>query len=153
MKKFKFSLSTVQKVRHRTEEVRKREFGEAVRKIESASARIRETGARAMELSGERKKQLTGPLDLYGQKVALQYHHHLERLLANQQQAWATASVEAENKRDLLVEAARQRKVIDLLHDRKHQEFQKQVEKEEQKILDEVASIAALRNKQGSEPI
>ncbi len=139
MRRFEFRLEPVRRYRVGVEKERKREFAEAqaaymreseeLGRLHDHHARVGEELRR--ELMGgcdaERVRSGEACLDLLRERIRLQE----ERVLAAQRRM--------EEKRGALVEASRERKVMDRLRELRWEDYLYEAGREEQGFLDEVA--------------
>jgi flagellar FliJ protein len=141
MKKFRFSLGTVLKVREQKERLAQQE----VQAVESQLKMIRdkveelkqEGEALYQSLPGQVGRALSAA-DLRGQFDYLQY---LNQLIAYQEDEAMRVNNILAGKRHELMEAAKERKAIEQLRDRRFEEWQAETRLEEQNFLDELAVL------------
>jgi|GEM_PF-476802 flagellar FliJ protein len=142
MKRFRFSLETVLKVRRQVEEVRQRELALAQASRDRALQALGglENSLRLLlsERAGERKGRLS---------LAEESWHADRHLSLLQSQGLARAALAEREKvldlaRQRAVEAARERRVLEKLEEKQLQEHQLLMIKEEQGLLDDLAQRA-----------
>jgi flagellar FliJ protein len=140
---FKFSLESVLKHRKRLEEIAQREFAEAqasvdalLRKIEAMYARLDEVRE---EILGAQKA---------GSAAKLEEIREMEHFMAGQKIRIETLRQEArvllqiaEEKQELLIAAARDKKMLVKLKEKKKLEYQEWLKTVEQKELDDMTMV------------
>ena len=135
----KFKLDTVLRFRHHEEERRQKEFAEAQRALEEEQAVL------SAHLDVQRKTELdfqncqnnspTGP-------QAAMYRQFLQRLsalIAEQQAKVRDAEIACEKTRSTLLEAMKKRKALERLKEKALQTYLENLNKEENKFIEEMA--------------
>jgi flagellar FliJ protein len=151
VKRFTFSLETLLRVRRQREELARRDFalalGERTRQ-EAVLSGIDEEAARARTGLSE---LVTGRFRL--QKVLLYYRYlsglKLERERGEEKLAELTRVTEEE--REKLVQASREKKVVELLREKHYKRYLREADRLEQRELDDVVSSRAARRAMGYE--
>ena len=140
MAKFNFKLESVLRLREKLEDLKKNEFGAAIRALEKEKAellRLEQYKADTIESFKCSICEGIEPDDI---------HHHnnylakLKVLIKQQHIAIKKAEAFVELKRLELVEAMRDRKSLDILKENKFEEYIAEEKQAEQKIIDEVVS-------------
>ena len=138
-KKFKFSLQTVRMVRKREEEAQQRRFAEAARKVVAAKEE-RSSMENIRCNSQDQIRVLATEGNIPREDLAIYRSHttnlwveiiRIENIIRNLED-------EAEQERQKLITAISQRKALDLLEEKQRAEFNKMLDKEEEKMLDEI---------------
>ncbi|MBC7254028.1 MAG: flagellar export protein FliJ [Actinobacteria bacterium] len=144
MKKFSFRLESVRRLRSAVEEERKRAFAAAARLYH----REREALRALLEREGEARERLAEELaaGCPGEVAAALSEFLRGNALRIRAQAERTekARLRMEEERRLLVEASKERKVVDRLRERALERHLYQASREEQGFLDEVAGVRFL---------
>jgi flagellar FliJ protein len=140
--RFKFSLDSVLKHRKRLEEVAQKEFAEAQANVEAAMRRIEEMYTRMDEVREEiRAAQLRGTggdlEQIRGMETFLIGH---TRRIEAARLGLRELMVIAEQKQELLIEAAKERKILDKLKERKKAEHHELAARAEAKELDDLTT-------------
>jgi flagellar FliJ protein len=137
MKRFRFGLQKVLELREYTEEEAKIELGRAVSTLNLIEQRI-------AALAGERTQAAMERFSPGREFTEIQsYERYINRLDQTRDKLLmdaARAELEVEEKRDIYLEASRDRKVLDKIKERREGEYRKFVQGEENKELDEVAA-------------
>ena len=138
-KKFKFSLKTVRDVRKREEEAQQRKFAQAARKVAEANDK-RNSMETIRGNSQEQIRVLAQKGNIPREDLAI-YRSHTTNLWVEMTRL---ASIirnledEAEQERQKLITAIARRKALDLLEEKQRAKFNKKLDKEEEKMLDEI---------------
>ncbi len=139
MRRFEFRLEPVRRFRAAEEKERKREFAEAqaayelelaeLRRLREREAKVKDELRREIKCGCDAERVRSGEacLDLLGSRVRFQEARVRE------------AQSRLEERRRALVEASRERKVMDRLREIRWEEHLYQAGREEQGFLDEVA--------------
>jgi flagellar FliJ protein len=142
MAKYQFRLRTVQKVRERARDQRRAALAEAYRAADLLSAKRQEIAVEVNELRNVRRSATAGRyLDVNRLLEAQRY----ELLLKSRSDELAKQSVllaaEIERRRQNLVEADRDVRVLELLDERQRREHNRRQMRLETKQLDEAAVL------------
>ena len=140
MKKFKFRLESVLQVKTRLEEIRQRELGAAELLREQAQQQLTERQEQIAETMRFYREQLQKSFD---PRIAGDYYAYLNWL--NRERAAAEAllrqrDAEVATARARLVEASRERRMIEQLKEKALQEYQFAELQDEINFLDEVGT-------------
>jgi len=135
MKRFNFSLQRLLELREHREQEAKIELGKAIGTLTVIEQRIDAVSmerARAMTDRYSHNMDNIHNYDLYIRR--------LEQTTEKLQKEAALAELEVNEKRDLFIEASRDRKVLDKVKDRRQQEHRKEMFAEETKELNDIGS-------------
>jgi len=138
MRQFEFRFQRVYELKERVEDVHRASLGEAVSALEGEKQELRrlgeQRGARRQASRGEAGQVLhPGILQL-----ASNFGLRLERESGEQHEVVRLAETVADEKREDLLEATRDRKVFEILRDRATAAHKKQVQRHELRTLDEI---------------
>lgn len=141
-----FRLKVVGDIREIHENQAKVAFASALQDVQNAEAKLRndiDAISQSQEWRGGMSKQ--GATDTSMLFAAVQYEQYCENL-AHQHQQEVTSLVEVANaKRDQLIEATKKRKVIDKLRDKHNQAVRVANQREENKMLEEMATVSYIQ--------
>jgi flagellar FliJ protein len=143
MKKFQFSLERVLNVRRIREKQRQREMAATVQAWEKEKQllhRMESTETNSLEIIGKLQSRETCPA------VVALAHNALEgqrRRRLRQETKVKMAGNRVESSRVALVKAMRSKRILEKLEEHRYEEFLIEVDKREQKNLDEIAGIKA----------
>jgi flagellar FliJ protein len=141
MGKYKFRLATLQKVREAHRDRERAALAEAFRAEQVLADRRKELTAEAEELQNLQRSAVAGPLLNVNRLLEAQrYELVLKARSAELAQQQAMLAVETERRRQQLIEADREVRVLERLDERHHQEHRRREQRIEVKQLDEVAS-------------
>jgi flagellar protein FliJ len=149
MSTFRFRLQTLWRLRSAERDRRRAELAQAHQAAEILDNQRLQIEAEQAQAQQEARRLVSpGSADI---DALLRVHRHELILKAELQQlASQRAQIEAEiqRRRQVLVEADRQVRVVEKLHERKLAEHQKRENRLEVRMLDEVGSIAAARRQE-----
>lgn len=140
MARFRFSLEKVLEVKRRVEEDRQALLGEAMARVDAEQERMRalqgSLEALRQDLAASLEQEI---LDIWHIENCRKYELKLRNDILNQARAIARAQAAAEERRLELLEAVRDRKVLEKLEEKEREKFFKEGLAREQAILDEMA--------------
>lgn len=147
MKRFQFSLETLLKIREREEEQVQLKLAEAIaacKKIES----------NLQKLYNQYENSLTEQGQVIGRNIPVHelmnhvvYQERLQAQIEQTKQNLLEAQLEQENERINYLNAAKKRKIVEKLKARKLQQHWQNLLKEEQDLMDELGTIAFLKDR------
>lgn len=141
MRRFSFRLESLRRLRVAQEEERKRAFGAAAKLYHEEKETLRALKDRERKASEILMKELA--LGCHAEVVAAMndfLRGHAERVRAQEKRAEESRE-RMEEERRLLVEASRERKVLDKLRQRALDQHLYEASREEQGFLDELAGV------------
>ncbi len=137
MKKYRFRLQPLLKLREHVERERQRELAEASLRVQNQQDQVQtiytQTGA-ALE---SKREQQTGAIDPAEMQIFSRYLHRLKRDAIGAEEFLRALKKTEGNKREDLLEAARQRKIYEKLKERQRTAFYKEFETAATKEADE----------------
>jgi flagellar FliJ protein len=147
---FKFRLDPVVSLRKRAEDLRKTELAEARKDLGKQENHL----VNLFEHRQACQEQIVSELECASLDVAgkLVYYAYMEKLtdeIADQSSAVEQSREDVENKRELLLESSREKKVLEKLKQRMKTRFTESVKKAEQASLDDTAGKLHSRNGNG----
>lgn len=150
MKKFRFRLETLLKARRTRERARMEELGRRGRELAAETERLaalHESRAAALLPTPDPLEPVA--LDLNRLRLDEAWRRHLTGRVRHQGERVVAAEERTDAARGELLEAARERTVVERLRERRVAEHRAAVDQEEQKLQDEVAG-RLLRNQRGN---
>ncbi|MNR86805.1 flagellar biosynthesis chaperone [compost metagenome] len=146
MPAFKFRLQTVLDMRAREEEARGRELALALRALEAEQTKLTELRVlEANALAEYHQLQKEGRLDVQAIQWFQTYSMGLMATIREQIRHIADAEKVVEQRRGVLIEAARAKQVLDELKTQAQREHQRAEDLAEAKQLDEIATLRHVR--------
>lgn len=140
MKKFRFSMESVLRYRQQVQDAVQIEYAEAMTHVHAAEKQLHLLVCRYKEVNEEyrqRKAEGLSIADAFGYDIALDAQSHsIER----QEQVLRQCRRAAERKREELVQARRDSATIENLREKKLDQYNKDVAKSEEKLIDELVS-------------
>lgn len=143
MASFRFNLEPVLNYRCRLEEKAKEELAGSLARYQQAKEAL-ESVEEALAASSRPVER--GKVDLHQLIMNENYRQMLEQQLEVQSARLAAAEEAVARCRSKLEKKMQERKVVETLKDKKLAEFRYWQEKQEQKIIDEVATAQYIRN-------
>jgi len=139
MPRYRSKFDPVLRQRKRRQEEAQEEFVEMKRDLDTAEEQLRhlhmEFETALKELSEQQAKGIApGELDLYYRLIKQQCDRLEER-----RKALRRLADECEKKRQNLLEATREKKVVEKIEEKRKEVFLKEIEKKERDLLDELA--------------
>lgn len=140
MAKFTFRLQSYLGVKEQLEEMKKNEYGIALRRLEEEKERKRLLDEELAENVFLFKKALTTTIAMIEIR---RYNNRIELLkvwITEQEERVETAKRQAEQKRLELVEAMKERKALETVRERSYEEYLEEEKKAEQVVVDGIVS-------------
>jgi len=147
-KKFKFRLAPLLKIREHREKERQREHAAAVDKVLQQKYALEVVDQAKQRTLESQREQLSGRISVAEALIYSRYLMKLKRDRFNGNEVLRGLEKEAERRRARLVQAARERKIFELLKEKQLARYRADLEKADQKELDEVATVGFVRKKQ-----
>ncbi len=141
MAKYRFRLQTLQKLRELHRDELQGRLAEALRAEEIVRNQIKAVHTEIVEAQAAQRAQLQSPITNMNSLLSMQRYQAVLRTqlttLGNQSQVLAA---EAEKRRQAVVEADKQVRLLERLHDRQLAAHRYQEQLAETKLMDEIAS-------------
>jgi flagellar FliJ protein len=149
MRRFKFKLATVLKVKNRMEEERQRQLQRAETARRAAQQQLRQCQG---ELTGVMQEYQCRMKERFDRYLALDYHQYVSWLSQKLKTAAAylqQCETEAARARQGLIVATKERKILDKLQERAYQNYQRAELKADIDFLDELGTGRFIRRTSG----
>ena len=140
MNRFRFRLQGVLRYREAQEESKKREFGATIGHLKHEEAHYSKIVNDIDKHDDLREKSGKGKILAINLIRNFYYSRSLERKKSDQSKAVETAQEAVDEKRVELVETTKKKKTLERLRERRLEEHNKEVIKEEQALIDEIAT-------------
>lgn len=141
MAKFRFRLATLQKLREIQRDELRAKLAEAVQAQQILEEQLAQVTVDIADLQALRRQEVTsGQVQVESLLQAQRYQGVLLAQQATMREQSRLLMAEVERRRVAVVEADRQVKVLEKLHERKLDEFRQDQQRAEFKVLDEVAA-------------
>lgn len=141
MKPFVFKLQTSLDVKLKHEEMQKEKLNEATQVYRNNLERLHRLKERLMEIQDILRGKQKETLDIIDIKNYQDYIPVIDERIREQENITEVSRKEMEENRHRLVEIMRERKVLEKLKAKHYQEYMKEWLREEQKQIDEMATI------------
>lgn len=148
MNRFRFRFQSVLRYREVIEDTKKREFGAALDHLRHEEERLQTINGVISNHERTTEESSSGRISVRDLQHRYNFARHLDREREVQEAAIQTAVDEAEKRRQILVEATKQKKIFERIKERDHEAYQAEVRHEEQKTIDEVSTQRFSREKQ-----
>ncbi|NJD01283.1 MAG: flagellar export protein FliJ [Ruminiclostridium sp.] len=150
MPKFIFKLQTLLKVKTQIEDNLKNDLGKAIHKLEDEKAKLWrlefEKNRSIMDFNEKSRKTTVDNLIRFNNYISF-----LAEKILNQKENINLASRNVDKIREELIKTVKEREILDKLKEKKHDVFQKEQLKDEQRSNDEVISFRQVRRHTGEE--
>ncbi len=137
---FKFSLEPVLSLREKIEDNKKRELGEATQyreKVYEEKLHLEQIKEDALNLTRKQSRQAVNILEV---RTLNQYNSYIVKAVQNKEQELEKATQVVEEKREALLEAVKDRKILDNLKAIHKENFEEEEKRAEQRILDDMVT-------------
>ncbi len=138
------------KVREHKEKERQKELAEAQGQVVEQKGKLTELDEHRVSTFDHQRKRLVGTISVAETLVCSRYLVRLKRDRIAGSELLRGLEREVENRRQKLVEAAKERKIYELLKEKQKTRHRKAIDKAEQKDLDEVSINVFLRKQKKS---
>lgn len=140
MRKFVFKLEPLYEYRQRLEEVCRKEFGEALRKLEEEETRLAVFNEAYKKSSAEidEMKEKGGSAQDFG--IYYAYLHGLKSNIEGQEEIIRQLREVLEGRRAKLIESSKGKKVIEIMKEKSMESHMQKLNRDEQKISDDQVS-------------
>ena len=141
-KSFKFRLQSILDYKKKREDEEKEKLAKLMQALsaeEKVLLNLQHLLAREKE--EYREKQRAGTLNLEELKMYHAYIKKVENDIVLQTQKIQKLNAEVENQRQQLLKATQEKKVFEKLKDKHHGDFLQEIEEEERKMIDELATV------------
>ena len=147
-KKFKFRLEPLLNIRKHKEKERQKELAEAQAQVLKQKTNIGAMDDHRLSTMDTQRTRLKGSISLAEALVCSRYLVKLKRDRMVGVELLNGLLKEEDVRRGRLIEAAKQRKIFEMLREKQEKRHLEEIDKADQKELDEVASIGDRRNKE-----
>ena len=137
---FKFSLEPVLSLREKMEESKKRELGEATQYKERINSEKRMLEQKKEETLESVRKESAQLIDVFVMRSLNQYNQYMDQAIENKNQQLLAAQSEVEKKRQALLEAVKDRKILDNLKSIYRENFDQEEKQAEQRLVDDLVT-------------
>jgi len=150
MRKFKFKLQPVLKHRQKKEDILKKELAEIRQLYEKEKQLLEQLKSKLAELQEELRVKQCSSVDASDIAVCSNYIDRVQREIETQVSRVADIAKEVIKAQERLMQASRDKKVLEKLHDKKYEEHKQESERIEQGLIDEIATVRHGRSESNS---
>ena len=147
MKRFSYRLEPLLKVKAHREKEKQRDLAEALQHVYAQKDKLGEIDTQREQTVSHQRRSLTGTLILRELLVCSRYLTRLKKDAVTGQELLRGYERTADEKREKLVEATKEKKIYEKLKEKQQDDFMKSVEDAERKENDEVAGNCYRRKK------
>ena len=138
MKKFRYALEPLLKIRKFQEKQEFSKYGRILGEINKHTQKIMETRELKADFTNlERKKMMEGYFNLSDKNLSGQYYDNLSKVIIHAEKEIESRKEETETLRKIAEKARQRRKILEILKEKKYNEFELELKKMEFKDLDE----------------
>lgn len=137
---FKFNLEPVLALKEKFEDSKKRELGVATMHQEKVYQEKLMLEQKKEEILMQAKNQSSNLIDISGIKALNQYNSYMNKAIALKGQELLEAEKKVSEKRNELLEAVKDRKILDNLKSIHREIFEEEEKRDEQRILDDMVT-------------
>lgn len=138
-KKFKFRLEPLAKIKKHREKERQKEHAAALKKVHDQIDALTGIGGQRLETLKTQRRKSVGKIVVAEALVCSRYLQRLKRERIAGEELLHGLENKAEERRLTLVDAAKERKIFELLEEKQRIRHYKNLDKLEQKEIDEIA--------------
>jgi flagellar FliJ protein len=149
MKKFKFRLEPLLNLRAHAEKQKQREHSVAVQQVQNQKGQLAGFDSERHRTVEHQRRSLVGSLSLAELLICSRYLVKLRKNTLSGRELLRGYEKEAEQRRQRLVEASKEKKIYETLKEKQQQRHQKTLEQAERKESDEVATNGFIRRTKG----
>ena len=147
MKKFSYRLEPLLKVKAHREKERQRDLAEALQRVYAQKAQLGEIDTHREQTVAHQRQSMTGNLSLAELLVCSRYLTRLKKNAVAGQELLRGYERAADEKREKLVEATKEKKIHEKLKEKQQEQFSRTIEELEKKENDEIAGNCYRRRK------
>lgn len=133
MKSYKFKMDKVLEYRENVEKVKVEDFAKITHKLRKEEEHLKD-----LQETLEEKKKVKQQ-DLYGMKMGFLYREKLKAEVDRQVSKVQEISVKAETAQNVLIEARKDRKIMEMLKEKDQEKYRLDLRNTEQKELDDLS--------------
>jgi len=146
-KKFRFRLEPLLNIRKHREKERQKEHADAQAKVMAQQNSLQKMDHHRLSTLDTQRARLTGSISIAEALICSRYLVKLKRDRLAGTELLHGLRKEEDVRRGKLIEAARERKIFEMLREKQEKRHLEEIRKADQKELDEVASVSDRRNK------
>jgi flagellar FliJ protein len=142
MKKFQYRLQSILKIKEHIEKERQKEFAATVQQVQNQMQTLEQIKQEKSSTCDQQRKSMRKTISLAEMLVYTRYLVKLKRNRITGNEMLKALNETAEEKRALLVVAAKERKIYEKLKEKRKEDFDKEAEAVARKESDEMAANA-----------
>lgn len=138
MKKFRFGLESVLDYRRQVLDGRQGEYARALDRVHQQEAKVAQAQARYRELNRKFREEAAAGITILDAMTYEEGLRLLEREIARETQRLEACRRTAEEKRQQMIEAHKDKTVLERLREKKLEDYSKEAQKSEERFIDEL---------------
>lgn len=142
MKKFQYRLQSILRIKEHIETERQKEFATAAQQVQNQTKSLQQINRLQSSTCDRQRRSTRKCISLAEMLVYTRYLVKLKRDRITGNEVLKALNQTVEEKRALLVVAAKERKIYQKLKEKRQEDFDKEVEADARKESDEIASNA-----------
>jgi flagellar FliJ protein len=143
VKRFQFRLETLLNIRKRREEECKALLGRKNREVLAAKQSLDRLRAAFLDLQASEKKKRTDVRSVIELRYSVSYRFKLRQDILGQNRVVENMKSQAVELRNRLIRATQQRRAIELVRERRYEQWRLERTREEQNFIDDIAQRRA----------
>lgn len=149
MARFAFRFARLLWLKETREKERQRELAAALREAEAAQAALEDVERRLLERQRKARHALEGPVDPWRLLLASEDLARLREQRLAAEERLSESRRQVKERRQELLEAAKERKILEALRERDYEAFRSEEARREQRYMDELAQQTGERRRAG----
>lgn len=145
MKRFRFRLQALLNYKRHLEEMARQEMAKAVTRVNACEERIQSLVKERQEVALTLEKRVADGISSGEFKRYHGFMAAMDQAVSEQRHVKARLEKELEEKRSILTRRTIDKRAMERLREKRTDEYFREMLKEEQKVLDEVASLKRVR--------
>lgn len=146
MARFTFRLQPVLNIKRQMEDSLKHELGKALQSLENEKKKLNELKEEKKKCMSEVSSGVTGGMTVNKLRTYNTYISFIKQKITKQTEMVKSAQKIADKHREELVQMVKERKMLEKLKEKQYEQFLKEADKNEQKIVDEIISYKESTN-------
>lgn len=147
MKRFAFRLQRVLDIKSTIEKVKNRDFLAAYSEFQRAITKLKDIVSTRNKYQDNLHKLEKEGIELTSINFYFRYFRMLENQISYQHRMIDIAKEEMEKRRLILLDAVKERKILERLKEKKREQFNYEIAKDEQMVSDEISGVKFFHEK------
>ncbi len=140
MKGFKFRLDSLLNIKEKLEQQAKIAYGEEVTKLNNEKTKLDDLYISKEENTQKQRESFSGTIDIFNFNQYRNYATKIDEMIVKQINEVKLQEIKTEEAREKLAEIVKERKAFEKLKEKELEEFKKEVQLAEDKLVDELVT-------------